>query len=261
MTPSLFILDSGHQTGDFTMRLDHWLAENFLSEANPLCLPRPAWLLRIYSWTPAAISLGYNQPDTDFDKEKLAQQGIDLVRRPTGGRAVFHTDEITYSVTLKAEKSNAEHYAEINAALQLALAALGIESDFQKSQPDFQARYQSGTGAACFTASARYELEVHGKKILGSAQRRFGEILLQHGSLMLTPKHKTLVDFLTTRDQTILSRIAADLDAKTISVEEVSGKVPNYATCRNAIQHGFEQFFQTNAIPLAVNPTEFLCVE
>ncbi|MFN3344872.1 MAG: biotin/lipoate A/B protein ligase family protein, partial [Chloroherpetonaceae bacterium] len=97
---------------------------------------------------------------------------------------------------------------------------------------------------SCFTASARYELEVGGKKILGSAQRRFVDTLLQHGSLMLSAKHKQLVKYLRL-NESAKRHMQKDLDEKTTSVEEVLRNVPDFQTLKCAILQGFEQAFQS----------------
>lgn len=248
---NLYFMDSTTQSGELQMRLDEQAAKNF----HLLALPERALLLRLYKWRPFAISLGYNQNENDFDKEKLMRSGIDLVRRPTGGRAVFHIDELTYSVVTRGVKSNSQHYSDINRALQAGLLLLGIQTDFQKQQPDFRRRYASLQSVPCFTASARYELEFNGKKLIGSAQRKFGETLLQHGSLMLTAKHRELTNYLATNDEQLKSQIKKDLDEKTISLSEIIGRLPTDDELKFALKAGFEQIFHTAFQP--IEPTLF----
>lgn len=221
------------------MQLDEWLAESF----EQIDVPDDAIILRLYQWSPPAISIGYHQRETEFDVARLKAEGIELCRRPTGGRAVFHIEDLTYGVVMNATNSNAEHYAEIHEALRIALQQFGLQADFQKQQADFRARYEKPESLSCFTASARYELEVEGKKIVGSAQRRFANTLLQHGSLMLSAKHKQLVNYLNLSEQA-KAQMQKDLDDKTTSVEERLGYIPKLDEMKEAILAGFERAFE-----------------
>ncbi len=242
---TIYLLETCVQRGAVNMQLDEWLAESF----EQIDVPDDAIILRLYQWSPPAISIGYHQRETKFDIERLNADGIELCRRPTGGRAVFHIEDLTYSIVMKATKSNAEHYAEIHFALRHALQQLGLQAEFQKQQADFRSRYEKPESLSCFTASARYELEVNGKKIVGSAQRRFSNTLLQHGSLMLSAKHKQLVKYLKL-SETAKAQLQRDLDEKTTSVEEILGNAPDFEYFKHGILHGFEQVFQSPIKPL-----------
>ncbi len=246
--PTIYFLETGAQRGAVNMQLDQWLAEFF----EHLNLPPGAMVLRLYEWSPPAISIGYHQRETEFDRERLTADGIDLCRRVTGGRAVFHIEDLTYSVVMTATKSNAEHYAEIHHAFQRVLQQLGVRADFQKQQPDFRSRYEKPESLSCFTASARYELEVGGKKIIGSAQRRFGPTLLQHGSLMRSAKHKRLADYLRLNESS-KARLQHDLDEKTTSLEEILGTLPDTELLTRATLNAFEQVFQATLQPLVLS--------
>mgnify|MGYP001129149999 CR=1 FL=1 len=237
--PAIYFLETGAQRGAFHMQLDQWLAESF----EQLNLPKESIILRLYEWSPPAISIGYHQRKTEFDLERLHADGIELCQRPTGGRAVFHIEDLTYSVVMNATKSHATHYAEIHQAFQQALGQLGVQAEFQKQQPDFRTRYQKPESLSCFTASARYELEVDGKKIIGSAQRRFANTLLQHGSLMRSAKHKRMADYLRL-NESAKAQLQRDLDEKTTSLEEILGTTPDFETLKQAVLGGFKQVFQ-----------------
>ncbi len=248
---TIYLLESSIQHGAFQMRLDQWLAESL----ERIGVPSDSIVLRLYQWSPPAISIGYHQRESEFDLERLNADGIDLCRRATGGRAVFHIEDLTYSVVMKATKTNAEHYADIHQALRLALKRLGAQTEFQKRQADFRARYEKPESLSCFTASARYELEANGKKIVGSAQRRFATTLLQHGSLMLSPKHKTLPRYLLL-DERAKRQMEIDLDEKTTSLAETLGAVPTYDDLKRAIIFGFETIFdaRTESLDLSTLP-------
>lgn len=156
-------------------------------------------MLRFYGWNPWTVSLGYNQKDGDIDKDLLSKKGFNLVRRPTGGRAVLHANELTYSVVLKLSENKTVHdvYREIHTFLLNGLKKLGTNDlDFEKSQLDLRTFYQKQPeiSVSCFASTARYEISLNGKKVVGSAQRLFGKTLLQHGSILLGKGHEELAD-------------------------------------------------------------------
>ncbi len=146
--------------------------------------------LRFFAWAPPTISLGYGQPlDGRIDLAAAADMAIGLVRRPTGGSAILHEGpdlEVTYSVVAGAgDFAGADEllatYRWIGVALERGLRRLGAPADMVPVQPSDPASMP----AFCFARTGSYELEVHGKKLVGSAQRRQGNGFLQHGSIML----------------------------------------------------------------------------
>ena len=142
--------------------------------------------LRFYQWDPPCLSLGYNQPWTDVEESACARLGYDWVRRATGGRAILHCDELTYSVVVGASEPRVaggivESYRRLSRGLLTGLRILG--ADVFQTQEKKTVNLQQG--AACFDTPSNYEITVGGKKLIGSAQvRRRGQIL-QHGSLPL----------------------------------------------------------------------------
>ncbi len=145
--------------------------------------------MRFYGWAPAAVSLGYFQNfDREVNLEACLALGIDIVRRPTGGKAVLHENEITYSVM--ASKDNPLFpghilgtYKVISSCLAGALASMGIKASIAEDSPR-QSR-SDGLKSFCFSDPSRFELFVAGRKICGSAQVRVKNAFLQHGSLLL----------------------------------------------------------------------------
>lgn len=138
--------------------------------------------LRLYAWSAPTLSLGYFQPVSDVDLTACRARGIEVVRRPTGGRAVLHDDELTYAVVAPLHRfpgGVSVVYHQISQALAEALAVLGIPTSMQRHH----ARARS---AACFDTPAFAELCVAGKKVSGGAQTRTRHALLQHGSLPLS---------------------------------------------------------------------------
>lgn len=144
--------------------------------------------LRLYAWEPACLSLGFAQPMHDVDLAALGSCGWDLVRRPTGGRAILHTDELTYSVIApltepRVAGSVLESYRRLSAALLDALERLGLPA---RAEKDYTSTAEGQkAGPVCFEVPSHYEITVAGKKLVGSAQARRKEGVLQHGSLPL----------------------------------------------------------------------------
>lgn len=152
--------------------------------------------MRLYAWNPWCISLGKHQKEEDINTHEVQQRGWHIVRRATGGRAVLHANEITYSIVMRLPQGINQHdvYRYTHTKLRDAFLTLGAESlDFQKTQPRFATTYkESQSAAVCFASSARYEIEHNGNKVVGSAQRLFGNVLLQHGSILLDSGHEQL---------------------------------------------------------------------
>lgn len=140
--------------------------------------------LRVYSWAQPTLSLGRNQPAVgQYDLRRIDGRGVDVVRRPTGGRAVLHHREVTYSVTapVGALGDLRESYARINRLLIDALRRLGVVA---REAPPGDGTPLPGV-APCFETPVGGEIIADGRKLVGSAQRREGGALLQHGSILI----------------------------------------------------------------------------
>lgn len=139
--------------------------------------------LRLYRWAPHCLSFGRHEPAARrYDRGRAEALGLDTVRRPTGGRAVWHGEELTYAVALPAEGLGGvrEVCGEIHAALREGLLRLGVHAIAAASTPALS----PGAGA-CFAAPAGGELMLGGRKVVGSAQLRERGALLQHGTILL----------------------------------------------------------------------------
>jgi lipoate-protein ligase A len=142
----------------------------------------PAFL-RFYSWSRPTLSFGRNEPARDhFDAGTLADAGMDVVRRPTGGRVVLHDREITYAVVVPDRRLGGprESYRAIHAALADGLSRLGIDVDLAPDRPA-----DAPDAGPCFDLPAGGEVVARGRKLVGSAQARLGRALLQHGSILI----------------------------------------------------------------------------
>jgi lipoate-protein ligase A len=232
-------LNSGFHPGEYNMRMDELLAERLLAHQG---LPT----LRVYGWKPHAISLGYNQRDNDFDKARCAAHGIDIVRRPTGGRAIFHAEELTYSVTMFSRGKNiTDSYCEISRALLSGLHLLGADVEYASTQPNLPQFYRSRTSIPCFASSTRYEIQYRGKKLVGSAQRRYAlpggdEIVLQHGSVLLGPVHRRLSEFVRAESEEVRAALRESLETKTTELDSVLGRNVSFDEAAAALRKGFE---------------------
>jgi lipoate-protein ligase A len=156
------------------MALDHALA---------VCSQEGQGVLRLYSWIEATVSFGRNEPARGlYDRTNAADQGIEFVRRPTGGRAVLHSNEVTYAIVVpvRALGGPRASYVEINRGLAEGLSSIGAAvtvTDHGKTlSPD---------AGACFGAPAPGEIIADERKLVGSAQLRVGDALLQHGSILI----------------------------------------------------------------------------
>jgi lipoate-protein ligase A len=232
-------------SGDENMARDEAIARACAADG----VPR----LRVYSWSPWTLSLGHNQDEASVDREALERAGHALVRRPTGGRAVFHAEELTYGVAMPASGEGVhETYARISAALRLGLHAVGAtDVEFARSQPDFRAHYERDDSASCFSASALNELTWNGRKIVGSAQRRYGSVLLQHGSLLTGPAHLDIIDFLfASADVARRTAMKERLASRTATLRQMLGDgAPDFRRLALAIVDGFAATFRATLEP------------
>ena len=160
--------------GAANMAVDHALAETVEPDAG--------WL-RLYRWVRPTLSLGRNEPAADiYDFARARRRGIDVVRRPTGGRGVLHDAELTYAVVVPVARARRLRaaYAAVHAGLAVGLRSLGAEARLAAGVAPGRPR-----AGACFDATAGGEVVAGGRKLTGSAQARIGRALLQHGSVLI----------------------------------------------------------------------------
>jgi len=225
-------INTGRADGAYNMALDLALAESVRNKTS-------GPVLRFYDWEQPTISLGYNQDAEQLDLEACRQAGVKVVRRPTGGRAVFHYNEFTYSVIALQDDPLLggpvlNTYRTIAQALVMGLKQLGIESELQRSQ---SAGASVKDSPLCFAAAGRYEITASGKKILGSAQRRIQGVILQQGSLLLA------------QDQNLAPFYRQGAEANATTAEELLGRKISFEQAAGCMMQGFKlawatEFFQ-----------------
>ena len=233
-------------TGEENMEFDRRFMAAFLDGRFQVKFGEGSCLWRFYAWEPFAITLGYNQASSGIDAEKCRQAGVDVVRRPTGGRAVFHADEFTYSFFSDSSEQNSEIYRMGHEIIRRALEPLGIYAEFCRSTLQRSQGAQNAASVSCFTASAKYELQVQGRKLVGSAQRKTRNVLLQHGSLPLSGRHKELCGFINFSDENEQAEISEELERKTISLEEILGYIPQYDLLTELMRNALGTFYGSN---------------
>ena len=197
--------------------------------------------LRLYAWAPACLSLGHAQPCADVDSARLKERGWEVVRRATGGRAILHTDELTYSVTGSAEEplltgGVLESYNRIAQALLLAVKNLELPVEMKEGKANDHAI----PNPVCFEVPSTYEITVAGKKLIGSAQARRKEGVLQHGSLPLTGDLTRICQALVFENETARKEASKRLLARATTVESALGRAVSWETAAQAFIHAFE---------------------
>ena len=198
--------------------------------------------LRLYAWEPACLSLGYAQSYADVDEARLRERGWEAVRRPTGGRAILHTDELTYSVIAPTDEPSVagsllESYSHLAVALLAAVRSLGLPVEMKEvSSPNHET-----PNPVCFEVPSAYEITVQGKKLIGSAQARRKEGVLQHGSLPLTGNLARITEALAFPDESTRQNAARRLLERATTVEMVLGRPVSWNEAAKAFINGFEE--------------------
>lgn len=233
------VIDTGVGSAAYNMALDEAI---LLHVANGTVLPT----IRFYAWDRPTVSIGYFQRvDRDVDRQRVQDRGFSLVRRMTGGRAVLHDKELTYSVIVPgdhpfAKASVVESYRQLSLGLCEGFISLGVQAEVVSlANESERTKYSTLGSAACFDSPSWYELVVAGKKIAGSAQVRAHNGLLQHGSLLLDLEPDDLFDVLLFRSDDERARVRNEFDERAISVRQLTCRNVTYQEAKQAFTSGF----------------------
>jgi lipoate-protein ligase A len=213
--------------------------------------------LRFYAWEPPCVSLGRHQPLAAVDVARCAHLGYDIVRRPTGGRAILHTDELTYS--LAAAQSHPlmsglvlDVYLRLAEGLVDGLRRLGVEAEpapgTSRPGPD--------VSAACFEVPSAYEIMADGKKLMGSAQNRRAGFVLQHGSLPLRGDLARLIECLVLPSDAESLNLRRSLAEHATTLEKAARRAIAFEEARDALAAGFESALGIELLPDDLTPAE-----
>lgn len=219
--------------------------------------------LRLYGWDPFCLSLGYGQRSRDVDFDALASRGWDLVRRPTGGKAILHGDELTYSLSLPLNHPLAgadivESYRRISAGLLRALEILRLTADAPRQG---ERGRDANPGPVCFEMPSHYEISVGGRKLIGSAQLRRKGALLQHGTLPLDGDLARICDGLRFESEASRNLRKRNVRERALTLAEAAGKPLTWAEAASAIERGFASAFGLEIKSGQLTPAESNQVE
>lgn len=214
--------------------------------------------LRLYAWEPACLSLGQVQPYAEVNPSGLNANGWDVVRRPTGGRAILHVDELTYAVIAPQSEKRVsggviESYLRLSQALLRALQILGLSP---KANEKSAARDSKKPNPVCFEVPSNYEITVGGKKLIGSAQARRKEGILQHGTLPLHGDLTRIITALKFKDQAARERASQRLLDHATTVEDVLGAAPSWQQASEAFKKAFAEALNLTLIPSELSNRE-----
>ena len=196
--------------------------------------------LRLYQWAPPALSLGKRQPLGGVLFDRCARDGVQVVRRVTGGLAILHTDELTYSIATRPDDPRAagailDAYRSLSEGLVIALTTLAIQPEMAPVSPGAT----HSVSAVCFEQPSAYEISVDGRKLIGSAQVRPQGRVLQHGSLPLSGDIGRIVDYLRFDSDDERESLRHHLRDRATTLSAVLGHAVLYAEAAAALSQGF----------------------
>ena len=244
-----YFINSGPSSPSYNMALDEalltWHSENSIPP-----------VIRFYEWSPATLSIGYFQKvHKDIDLESVKKLGLGFVRRPTGGRAVLHEAELTYSIIVTEQHSKmpatvTEAYRVLSEGLLLGFQKLGLDAYF--SIPDTEEKQldlKKPKSAVCFDAPSWYELVVEGKKVAGSAQTRQKGVILQHGSILLELDEDKLLSLFKFNSEEQKENMKRKLPEKAVAINQLAKHPITIENCVDAFKEGFAEALNIELVP------------
>ncbi len=252
--PAWRLLITGPAEGAYNMALDEALLDGAIAGGRPV--------LRIYAWQPPAVSLGYfQQLDEAIDRAEIARRGFGLVRRPTGGRAILHKDEVTYSVAVRhrdlaAGGSLMGSYRTISRAIEAGLQLLGVAAELAERSGHAKHQTKHNLPTVCFAQPAKVDMVVGSRKIVGSAQTRRAGALLQHGSIPLSIDAREHLAVMPGASSTEAEAGGPQLDELACGIADILGRTPSFEETAQALAAGFAETLAIELQPDQVSAAE-----
>jgi lipoyl(octanoyl) transferase len=249
------ILSPHPSHGAWNMAVDEAILEQVESGKSPSTL-------RLYAWDPPCVTIGYAQTIEDIDDSSLIKLGWDLVRRPTGGRAILHTDELTYSVVglsndPRLTGSVIESYHRLAQALLRSLDVMDIFAEASENAGILTTK----TNPVCFEVPSKYEITVDGKKLVGSAQARRRTAVIQHGTLPLKGDLTRIIQGLKFAHESDRRQATERLLQHATTIEWISGKLITWDHAAQAFIQGFEEMLNLNLVESGLSSEEISLAE
>ncbi|SFC41106.1 lipoate-protein ligase A [Bacillus sp. OV322] len=242
-------IDSGNCSPSFNMAMDEALL-NWHSAGK---IPP---IIRFYGWDPATLSIGYFQKaEKEINLEEVKKQGLGFVRRPTGGRAVLHEHELTYSVIVNEEypdmpKNVTEAYRVISEGILKGFINLGLDAYFAVPRTEKEKNaLKEPRSSVCFDAPSWYELVVEGRKVAGSAQTRQKGVILQHGSILLDLEDEKLFSLFNFSSDRLKERMMKSFKSKAVAINDIAGRTISLEEAKTAFEKGFAEGLGINLRP------------
>ncbi len=235
------LLITPQMKGAINMALDFAIADSVGKGLSPPTL-------RFYDWKPYCLSIGFNQTISENEYVNCQELGIDVARRPTGGRAILHANEFTYAVIIPADnpvfcKSILGTYQIISDWLLEGLRKLGINAqqsekrDRKSVNPDYE--------KFCFALPLRYEIMVNNRKLIGSAQRRLPGVVLQHGSILIGSEHLKAA-WVFDKNQQSQQMMESYLQKHTAYLAEFLNYIPDLIDFAKMMSQTWEKMYQVS---------------
>ncbi|MBP3040692.1 lipoate--protein ligase family protein [Bacillaceae bacterium Marseille-Q3522] len=249
-------IDSGNGSPAFNMAMDEALME---WHSNGKIPP----VIRFYGWNPATLSIGYFQKlEKEINLAAVKEHGLGFVRRPTGGRAVLHEHELTYSVVVSEDhpqmpKSVTEAYRVISEGILKGFHYLGMEAYFAVPKTDREKQsLKNPRSSVCFDAPSWYELVVEGRKIAGSAQTRQKGVILQHGSILLDIDEDKLFSLFRYPNERIKERMKREFSKKAVAINSIRSRAITIEEAKEAFFRGFRDGLNIELVPYELSEAE-----
>lgn len=245
-------IDSGSYSASYNMALDEAIAISVRKGDSPPTL-------RLYGWSIPSVSIGYSQRISDIDSDYCIKKGIPIVRRLTGGRAILHSNEITYSFSVKTDdelfsKGLRDSYRKISKAFVIFLTKIGLSPEVRLSRDVRQSSIvnRQSRSPLCFESVSYCEITLNDRKIVGSAQKRWTDGLLQQGSIPISVDRDEMIKVFKLRSPLVVENI--------IGLQEVIYHFKS-TDLGNIIKVSFEETFNIPLVPSCPSKEEISLAE